>query len=87
MVGPPGEAVEDVVSGKVNQAGIGLAAGLTKPNDGLGAVGGYAALSNYTALGGTLTVSRCRARKPSQWEARCFNETPGLYSFRGKARS
>ena len=32
------------------------ATGLTKPNEGLGAVGGYAALSNYTALGGTLTV-------------------------------
>ena len=26
------------------------------PTAGLGAVGGYAALSNYTALGGTLTV-------------------------------
>jgi glucose dehydrogenase len=31
-------------------------AGLTDPTAGLGAVGGYAALSNYTALGGTLTV-------------------------------
>jgi lanthanide-dependent methanol dehydrogenase len=29
---------------------------LTKPQEGLGAVGGYAALSNYTALGGALTV-------------------------------
>jgi hypothetical protein len=29
---------------------------LTDPTAGLGAVGGYAALSNYTALGGTLTV-------------------------------
>ena len=37
-------------------AGIGLAAGLTDPNAGLGAVGGYAALSNYTNLGGQLTV-------------------------------
>jgi alcohol dehydrogenase (cytochrome c) len=45
-----------VLSGVGGWAGIGLAAGLTKPNDGLGAVGGYAALSNYTALGGTLTV-------------------------------
>ena len=45
-----------VMSGVGGWAGIGLAAGLTKPNDGLGAVGGYAALSNYTALGGTLTV-------------------------------
>ena len=36
-------------------AGLGLAAGLTDPNAGLGAVGGYAALSQYTNLGGTLT--------------------------------
>ena len=35
---------------------FGMAAGLTDPNAGLGAVGGYAALSNYTALGGQLTV-------------------------------
>ncbi len=45
-----------VLSGVGGWAGIGLAAGLTKPNEGLGAVGGYAALSSYTALGGTLTV-------------------------------
>jgi PQQ-dependent dehydrogenase (methanol/ethanol family) len=45
-----------VLSGVGGWAGIGLAAGLTKPTDGLGAVGGYAALSNYTALGGELTV-------------------------------
>ena len=45
-----------VLSGVGGWAGIGLAAGLTKPNEGLGAVGGYAALSNYTSLGGTLTV-------------------------------
>jgi len=45
-----------VMSGVGGWAGIGLAAGLTKPTDGLGAVGGYAALSNYTALGGQLTV-------------------------------
>src|SRR5271154_902051 len=45
-----------VLSGVGGWAGIGMAAGLTKPNDGLGAVGGYAALSNYTALGGQLTV-------------------------------
>jgi hypothetical protein len=37
-------------------AGIGLAAGLTNPTAGLGAVGGYAALRNYTSLGGQLTV-------------------------------
>ncbi len=45
-----------VLSGVGGWAGIGLAAGLTNPNDGLGAVGNYAALSNYTALGGVLTV-------------------------------
>lgn len=45
-----------VLSGVGGWAGIGLAAGLTDPNAGLGAVGGYAALSNYTRLGGSLTV-------------------------------
>ena len=72
-----------MLSGVGGWAGIGLAAGLTAPENaaawqgaagraaagralesadrnvdtaGLGAVGGYAALSNYTALGGTLTV-------------------------------
>ena len=45
-----------VLSGVGGWAGIGLAAGLTDPHAGLGAVGGYAALSNYTELGGTLTV-------------------------------
>ncbi len=45
-----------VLSGVGGWAGIGLAAGLTDPNAGLGAVGGYAALNSYTALGGQLTV-------------------------------
>jgi PQQ-dependent dehydrogenase (methanol/ethanol family) len=45
-----------ILSGVGGWAGIGLAAGLSKGTDGLGAVGGYAALSNYTALGGQLTV-------------------------------
>jgi len=45
-----------VLSGVGGWAGIGLAAGLTDPHDGAGAVGGYAALSSYTALGGQLTV-------------------------------
>ena len=45
-----------VLSGVGGWAGIGLAAGLTNPTDGLGAVGGYAALRNYTSLGGQLTV-------------------------------
>jgi len=45
-----------ILSGVGGWAGIGLAAGLTDPHAGLGAVGGYAALRNYTALGGQLTV-------------------------------
>ncbi len=45
-----------VLSGVGGWAGIGLAAGLTDPNDGAGAVGGYAGLSKYTSLGGELTV-------------------------------
>ena len=45
-----------VLSGIGGWAGIGLAAGLTDPSAGLGAVGGYAGLSKYTALGGALTV-------------------------------
>ncbi|MEA2791491.1 MAG: lanthanide-dependent methanol dehydrogenase [Acetobacteraceae bacterium] len=45
-----------VLSGVGGWAGIGLAAGLTDPHAGLGAVGGYAALNDYTSLGGTLTV-------------------------------
>lgn len=45
-----------VLSGVGGWAGIGLAAGLTDPHAGLGAVGGYAALNDYTALGGALTV-------------------------------
>ncbi|WP_020173857.1 lanthanide-dependent methanol dehydrogenase XoxF5 [Methyloferula stellata] len=51
-----GKQYVGILSGVGGWAGIGLAAGLTKPTDGLGAVGGYAALSNYTALGGQLTV-------------------------------
>ena len=45
-----------VYSGVGGWAGIGLAAGLVNPTDGLGAVGGYAGLNDYTALGGSLTV-------------------------------
>ncbi len=51
-----GKQYVGILSGVGGWAGIGLAAGLTNPNDGLGAVGGYAALSDYTALGGQLTV-------------------------------
>ena len=45
-----------ILSGVGGWAGIGLAAGLTDPQAGLGAVGGYAALRDYTSLGGQLTV-------------------------------
>jgi len=51
-----GKQYVGILSGIGGWAGIGLAAGPTNPNDGLGAVGGYAGLSNYTALGGQLTV-------------------------------
>lgn len=51
-----GKQYVGVLSGVGGWAGIGLAAGLTNPNEGLGAVGGYASLSDYTALGGQLTV-------------------------------
>ncbi|MFG5117917.1 1-deoxy-D-xylulose-5-phosphate synthase N-terminal domain-containing protein, partial [Methylorubrum sp. POS3] len=51
-----GKQYVGVLSGVGGWAGIGLAAGLTDPNAGLGAVGGYAALSSYTNLGGQLTV-------------------------------
>jgi PQQ-dependent dehydrogenase (methanol/ethanol family) len=45
-----------IYSGIGGWAGIGLAAGLTDPAAGLGAVGGYAGLRQYTNLGGQLTV-------------------------------
>ena len=45
-----------VLSGIGGWAGSGLAAGLTEPTAGLGAVGAYQALSNYSQLGGVLTV-------------------------------
>ncbi len=45
-----------VFSGIGGWAGIGMAAGLEKDTDGLGAVGGYKELRDYTELGGTLTV-------------------------------
>ncbi len=51
-----GKQYVGVFSGVGGWAGIGLAAGLTNPTDGLGAVGGYAGLNSYTALGGSLTV-------------------------------
>ncbi|WP_152207350.1 methanol/ethanol family PQQ-dependent dehydrogenase [Marinobacter changyiensis] len=45
-----------VLSGIGGWAGIGMAAGLEDPTAGLGAVGGYKDLQNYTQLGGVLTV-------------------------------
>ena len=45
-----------VFSGIGGWAGVGMAAGLEGNTDGLGAVGGYRELSQYTALGGSLTV-------------------------------
>ena len=48
--------ISAVLSGVGGWAGIGLAAGLTGDTEGLGAVGAYKALSNYTQLGGQLTV-------------------------------
>jgi len=45
-----------VFSGIGGWAGIGMAAGLEKPEEGLGAVGGYHELADYTNLGGSLTV-------------------------------
>jgi len=45
-----------VLSGVGGWAGIGMAAGLQEDTAGLGAVGAYKQLSNYTQLGGVLTV-------------------------------
>ncbi|SHF35342.1 PQQ-dependent dehydrogenase, methanol/ethanol family [Modicisalibacter ilicicola DSM 19980] len=45
-----------VLSGVGGWAGIGLAAGLEDPEEGLGAVSAFAALKDYTELGGVLTV-------------------------------
>jgi PQQ-dependent dehydrogenase (methanol/ethanol family) len=45
-----------VYSGIGGWAGIGMAAGLDKDQDGLGAVGGYRELGQYTELGGSLTM-------------------------------
>ncbi|MCC8403151.1 methanol/ethanol family PQQ-dependent dehydrogenase [Paraburkholderia sp. MMS20-SJTN17] len=51
-----GKQYVGVYSGIGGWAGIGMAAGLEKPTEGLGAVGGYKDLAKYTALGGTLFV-------------------------------
>jgi PQQ-dependent dehydrogenase (methanol/ethanol family) len=51
-----GKQYVGVYSGIGGWAGIGMAAGLQQDTDGLGAVGGYRELNNYTTLGGVLTV-------------------------------
>ena len=51
-----GKQYMGVFSGIGGWAGIGMAAGLEKDTDGLGAVGGYRELNQYTDLGGSLTI-------------------------------
>jgi PQQ-dependent dehydrogenase (methanol/ethanol family) len=51
-----GKQYVGVYSGIGGWAGIGMAAGLEKDTDGLGAVGGYKELNQYTQLGGSLTI-------------------------------
>jgi lanthanide-dependent methanol dehydrogenase len=51
-----GKQFVGVFSGIGGWAGIGMAAGLEKDQDGLGAVGGYKELKDYTDLGGSLTI-------------------------------
>ena len=51
-----GKQFVGVYSGIGGWAGIGMAAGLQKSTEGLGAVGGYRELAKYTALGGTLFI-------------------------------
>lgn len=51
-----GKQYVGVLSGIGGWAGIGMAAGLTGDTEGLGAVGAYKSLSDFTQLGGVLTV-------------------------------
>jgi len=51
-----GKQYVGVYSGIGGWAGIGMAAGLSKDTDGLGAVGGYKELGKFTTLGGSLFV-------------------------------
>jgi lanthanide-dependent methanol dehydrogenase len=55
-IGPDGKQYIAVLSGIGGWAGIGLAAGLEGDSEGLGAVGAYKKLAEYTTLGGVLTV-------------------------------
>jgi PQQ-dependent dehydrogenase (methanol/ethanol family) len=54
--GHKGKEYVGVLSGVGGWAGIGMAAGLVNPTDGLGAVGAYKGLNSFTRLGGVLTV-------------------------------
>ncbi|BBL72461.1 methanol/ethanol family PQQ-dependent dehydrogenase [Methylogaea oryzae] len=51
-----GKQYVGVLSGLGGWAGIGMAAGLEGGSEGLGAVGAYRSLGNFTKLGGTFTV-------------------------------
>jgi alcohol dehydrogenase (cytochrome c) len=55
-IGPDGKQYVAILSGVGGWAGIGLAAGLEGDTEGLGAVGAYKQLAQYTTLGGVLTV-------------------------------
>jgi len=55
-IGPDGKQYVAILSGIGGWAGIGLAAGLEGDSEGLGAVGAYKKLAEYTTLGGVLTV-------------------------------
>ncbi len=55
-IGPDGKQYVAILSGVGGWAGIGLAAGLEGDSEGLGAVGAYKKLAEYTTLGGVLTV-------------------------------
>src|SRR3989449_8039997 len=55
-VGPDGKQYVAVLSGIGGWSGIGGAAGLEGDSEGLGAVGAYKKLAEYTTLGGVLTV-------------------------------
>jgi alcohol dehydrogenase (cytochrome c) len=55
-IGSDGKQYVAILSGVGGWAGIGLAAGLEGETEGLGAVGAYKQLAEYTNLGGVLTV-------------------------------
>src|SRR3546814_17628824 len=67
-----------ILSGIGGWAGIGLAAGLTEGTEGLGAVGAYQSLANYTNLGGQLTVFALPEYRPS-----CDDKPCRLENLRG----